>query len=102
MVALAADFGFTVIGRLWTDSVAAKGIMSRRGCGKVRHLETPTLWVQKALQDGRFLLYKIAGHGNCADLGTKHVDAATMLRHMRSMGLTICIAVCKAALRAQV
>jgi hypothetical protein len=68
-LALAKDLGVELGGRLFTDSAAAKGVFSRRGCGKVRHLETPTLWVQKAVQDKRFTLHKVDGKRNPADLG---------------------------------
>ena len=56
------------------DSSAAIGIASRGGCGRVRHLETPTLRAQQALKDGRRGLAKVAGRRYPADLGTKHLD----------------------------
>ena len=102
MCALATDFGFDVLGRLWTDSAAAKGVMSRRGCGRIRHLETPTLWVQKAVQDKKFTIHKEDGKRNIADLGTKYVDAATMWRLMQSMGLRVPEAASTLALKASV
>ena len=42
--------GFAVV--LETDSSAAKGIASRKGVGKVKHLETRTLWVQDQMSEG--------------------------------------------------
>eukprot|EP00973_Karenia_brevis_P049602 6883804-Karenia_brevis.AAC.1 len=34
------------------DASAGKAIASRRGAGKIRHIATPTLWVQKLVFDG--------------------------------------------------
>ena len=42
--------------------------------GAVRHLETQYLWIQQAVQKGRFFLSKVDGETNPADLGTKHLD----------------------------
>ena len=41
------DFGHDTLVRVWTDSSAALGISTRSGLGKLRHLETHTLWVQE-------------------------------------------------------
>ena len=40
--------------RVWTDSSAALGICSRSGLGKLRHLETHTLWVQEKVKNKAF------------------------------------------------
>ncbi|CAK0851548.1 unnamed protein product, partial [Prorocentrum cordatum] len=87
--------------RIWSDSAAALGIMQRRGCGKVRHLETPTLWVQKALKDGRFQLAKVPGKSNPADLGTKFLDQAAMLRGLEMMSVKLSDAPLSSALQAK-
>ena len=87
-------------GRLWTDAAAAKGMASRRGVGGVRHLETPTLWAQKAIKDKRFTLHKEKGEDNIADLGTKHVEAQTMWRLINKMGIYAAAGRSKLALKA--
>ena len=56
----------------WTDSEAAIGISSRQGLGKLRHLDTHTLWIQHAVRSGRVDLRKILGETNPADIFTKH------------------------------
>ena len=43
--ALLEDLGVKVPLRVWTDSSAAIGICSRQGLGKMRHLDTYTLWI---------------------------------------------------------
>ena len=58
--------------RVWTGSSAAIGICNRQGLGKLRHLDTHTLWIQQAVRLGRVDLRKVAGDVNPADLFTKH------------------------------
>ena len=70
--ALLKDLGVQLPVRVWTDSSAAIGICSRQGLGKLRHLDTHTLWVQQAVRTGRIDLRKVAGERNPADLLTKH------------------------------
>ena len=70
--ALLQDLGVTVPLRVWTDSSAALGICSRVGLGKLRHIDTHTLWVQQAVRSRRVELKKVLGEENPADLLTKH------------------------------
>ena len=46
-VAMAEDLAVTLNGRLLVDANAAKGIASRRGVGRVRHLNVAILWLQR-------------------------------------------------------
>ena len=55
-----------------TDSSAAKSYASRRGAGRVRHIEVRQLWLQQAVADGRFHLVKVLGTQNPADILTKY------------------------------
>ena len=71
------------------DSNAARGVLSRRGTGKIRHLEVQTLWAQKANQDGTLTTRRVAGIDNVADIGTKHLDQAMMRRLVHRMNLKI-------------
>ncbi len=64
--------GYQALLRVWTDSSAAIGICSWQGLGKLRHLDTHTLWVQQAVRSGRLELKKVLGDENPADLLTKH------------------------------
>ena len=70
--ALLKDLGVEALLRVWTDSSAAIGICSRQGLGKLRHLDTHTLWIQQAVRTGRIDLRKVLGEENPADLLTKH------------------------------
>ena len=54
------------------DSSGAKSFASRRGSGRIRHIEVKWLWLQQAVADGRFRMTKVAGAKNPADILTKH------------------------------
>ncbi len=69
---LLKDLGVSLSLRVWTDSSAAVGICTRQGLGKLRHLDTHTLWTQQAVRTGRAELRKVLGEQNPADLLTKH------------------------------
>ena len=70
---------------LITDATGAKGIATRKGLGKLRHVEVHLLWLQHHVADGNFTVYKIDGKKNPADLLTKHLCQDDMKRHMRRM-----------------
>ena len=85
---LMRDLGFELPVRVWTDSSASIGICTRQGLGKLRHLDTHTLWVQQAVRAGRIDLRKIAGEASPADLFTKH--SISRERLVRLTGLFDC------------
>ena len=72
---------------LCMDATAGMGVASRRGAGRIRHISTPTLWLQRAVNDGRVRLQKVLGKGNPADLGTKHEDKDTIDRMLAKCSL---------------
>ena len=80
------DYGLSVKVELLGDATAASGIACRRGVGKVRHLETSTLWLQRLVLDQKVKLARQPGASNMADIGTKHVPATLMWQHLSSMG----------------
>ena len=47
------DLGIHVGLRFWTGSSAAIGICSRQGLGKLRHLDTHSLWARQAVRSKR-------------------------------------------------
>eukprot|EP00973_Karenia_brevis_P017389 2384178-Karenia_brevis.AAC.1 len=65
-----------------SDSSSAIALASKRGVGKIRHLETGALWIQSALANKRFSLSKVDGKKNVADILTKYVDKATLAKHL--------------------
>ena len=78
--ALASDLGRKLAARLALDATAAQGIAARRGVGKIRHLEIQILWLQRHVTNERLSVEKILGELSPADLGTKHVERATLMR----------------------
>ena len=83
-----SDFGIKVDERMYisTDSSAAKGICSRRGLGKVRHIDIHMLWLQERVQKGDIVIKKISGEENISDALTKHVDVERMVKHLSDTG----------------
>ena len=73
--ALLHDLGVDLPVRLWTDSSATMGICSRQGLGKLRHVDTRSLWVQQRVRDGALEIRKVRGEVNPADLFTKHLSS---------------------------
>ena len=71
MQSIAADLGWHVKIRLWTDSSVGKSVAMRRGLGKMRHVELKWLWLQDMVKEGRLEVRKIKGEENVADHLTK-------------------------------
>ena len=57
-----------------TDSSAGKGIASRVGVGKVKHLSLRELWLQDVVQQGRVVILKRAHEDKRGRLGYKGAD----------------------------
>ena len=58
----------------------------RRGCGAVRHLEVKQLYIQKLTNSGRITTFEERISLNIADIGTKELVAATMVKHLTAVG----------------
>ena len=71
----AKDMGLDFSITLSIDSSAAKGIATRKGLGKVKHLETRTLWAQDKIDEGKVVVKKIGGDRNVAGILTKYLSA---------------------------
>merc|ERR1711873_40802 len=76
------DVGIQCTIILYTDSSAAKGISSRRGWGKVRHIELSELWLQDRVNRGKIRVWKIRGEDNFGDSLTKHASAERIAQTM--------------------
>ena len=84
---VAHDLGIDLTVEVLTDATAAIGICRRRGLGKIRHLHVADLWVQDRVKRGDFILTKVAGSDNPADILTKYVPRDVMAKHMTFMGI---------------
>ena len=70
---------------VWTDSSAALGIGIRSGLGKLRHLDTHTMWVQDKIRTGALAVRKGAGEVNPADLFTKHLPSKEKIHQLTAL-----------------
>ena len=61
-----------------TDSSAAKSYVSKRGLGKMRHLELRDLWLQREVGEGKVVIRKVAGEENPADAMTKFLGRSAL------------------------
>jgi hypothetical protein len=65
------------------DSNAARGMASRRGLGRTRHLEVRHLWLQQAVERRIVTLSRVMRTPNPADVLTKlraFTDATSLLK----------------------
>jgi hypothetical protein len=76
------DLGVELEVCVWTDSSAAVGISTRQGLGKLRHIDTHTLWVQERVRNKSMKLRKVKGELNPADLLTKHMPSREKLTQL--------------------
>ena len=81
------DMGIARGIKLCTDASAAKGIASRKGLGKARHIEVSQLWLQDKVGRGDINVLKVSGHENIADALTKHIEASKLEKHCMKIGL---------------
>ena len=68
---LLSDLGFEWPADLVTDSTACKGMASRRGAGKVRHIHCPALWLHQVVSRRGLTIVKKSGKILSPDVGTK-------------------------------
>ena len=72
---------------LRTDSDAARGMIHRVGCGRVRLLQTRYLWHQQALREGQFNVVRCGTKENPSDLGTKVLEREAMASCMSKLAI---------------
>ena len=82
---LAKDLGWNLELRLFVDSSAAKAIASKKGLGKVRHLEVRHLWLQQAVRENKVTLRKVEGTKNHSGLMTKGLGITDIEKHLGLM-----------------
>ena len=82
---LMRDLGLELPVCTWTDSSAALGIATRSGLGKLRHLETHTLWVQEKVRTGCIAVRKVRGDVNPADIFTKHLPSKDKIHQLTAL-----------------
>ena len=60
---------------LHMDSSAARGIITRQGVGRVKHLQIRTLFLQDLHKQGTISVHPVGTKENTADIGTKPLSA---------------------------
>ena len=84
--ALLHDWNVNMELRVLTDSSSAKAFASRRGLGRMKHIQTRFLWIQERLALKHFVLDKVGTLLNRADVLTKQLSAKDMHRHLTAIG----------------
>ena len=56
LLQMAKDWGLDLSGDIYVDSTAALGVVSRRGCGRMRHVRVGSLWIQEKKECGELHL----------------------------------------------
>ena len=73
--------------KVMIDSSAAKAFVSKRGSGKMRHIEVKWLWLQEEVRKGRVEVGKVRGDLNPADLMTKYLNVKEIEQRLASMSI---------------
>ena len=83
------ELGIECVGpvELYSDSSAARCFATRRGVGRMRHLEVRHLWLQEEVSSHRVQLRRVAGEANPADLMTKYLSIRNILKCFGFMNL---------------
>ena len=91
VISIMKEIGFEVTDhiQLFTDSSAAKSFVSRRGLGKMKHLEIRDLWLQREVGLGKVTVNKVAGTRNPADLMTKFLKRGEIELRLKLMGIRV-------------
>lgn len=71
---------------IWSDSSSGLSFSTRRGLGKMRHIHTRCLWLQDAVAGKTLRVAKVKGESNPADVLTKAVPEASMMRVCTELG----------------
>ena len=86
--ALMADWGWPTWISLESDSSAARAFASRRGLGRLRHVQVRFLWLQDRIKAEHLKLQAIAGAANPADVLTKPTSATRLAEVLSGLSFT--------------
>ena len=80
------DWGIKTKTHVWMDASAGIAIGSRRGLGKVKHIDTVFLWVQEVVDQKRVTIGKKVTDEMLADILTKPANSTTLEKMLQGMG----------------
>ena len=86
---LMADLNLHLKAELGIDSSASKGILQRRGAGRVKHLEVKQLWTQELVINTRIIIVKVPRLEHPSDCLTHHWTVKDAQPHFERMGVGI-------------
>ena len=86
LTAIAQDWHHRFKMHVWMDATTGISIGSRRGLGKVKHIDTVFLWVQEVVLRKDVRLGKKHTSEMLADMLTKFLDENTMIRLLTGLG----------------
>lgn len=89
LASLHKDLGTSLRCTVMVDASAAFAIVARQGVGRVRHLDTPFLWVQDTSMSGAIKHGTIDGTANGADLFSKSMPWFSIEMHSGSMNVEL-------------
>ena len=72
---------------IYTDSSSNLAVISKRGVGRMRHIEAKDLWLQDQLRSKIIVMHKVASSENLADIFTKHLLPKQFVEKMSALGL---------------
>jgi hypothetical protein len=73
--------------QLYSDSSAARSFASRKGLGRMRHLEVRHLWLQDAVASQKVQVRRVPGEENPADLLTKYLSIREVVPRLEKLAL---------------
>ena len=74
---------------LQVDSAAGKSFISRRGLGKMRHVELRDLWIQREVGEGKVRVVKVEGKAYPADVRTKFLSATELAEKLARLNIEL-------------
>ena len=74
---------------IMVDATATMGMMMKEGLSGVRHIDTQHLWVQEKIKNKQFVVKKVKGEDNAADMFTKPLSSDILEKHFRYLGFWI-------------
>ena len=74
---------------LQVDSAAVKSFSSRRGLGKMRHVELRDLWIQREFGEGKVRVVKVEGIADPAGVGTKFLSATELAEKLAVLNVVL-------------
>ena len=85
---LAQDFGLDVNLAMYLDAKATIGMLSRRGAGGMKHVETNNFWLQNVIASKIVSLHKVCTDDNLADVLTKYLSGDKIAHLLELMSIT--------------